>query len=314
MKLIRLYYPVLLLCLPMSALSVDLTEFRCQNLMPLQVPRPTSGQVMFGEKPVKYVATTTYSFRPYEEQGSQLMNIEELVSIDLSDLRTQWSAIASSNIPSSSCEERYSPHDYTIRKNGTEALGQVSVTYENWLCAWTWGTCTTTGYRNVFGVRIPYPKVYRCRWESNNKLFQKTVRIDTRFIPKIVDDELNMEVISTMDDRGGIPNALLNVVGVLTLNVGSKFMLDQYRAIISGIKSQLPSLKNAIPGLTIQEEAADLRLAANLRLQKAFFDEQNGHIALIIVSSGATKYNTGCFIQKSLIELASTPNPAVRTK
>ena len=215
------------------------TDAACQ---PVEVAAPGFfvGETTLAGVPIKFSASTSYQFSESELDGKKMMAIDEIVKMDMEDLRTKWPAIASNKVPPSSCDDRYKPHGFSLRnEGGKSALGTMAVTYENWSCKWTYGTCTTTGRKHG----IPYPKLYKCKWEVKNKNFQKTVDIKTRFSPVIKDGNLSIDVASSLDDRGGIPDGLLNVVGVLTLNVGSKFMRDNYEATIDSIRAQLPKFE-----------------------------------------------------------------------
>ena len=289
-----------MICGSTALASTDASVVPCQD-MEIRLPKPFAGTMSLAEIPIRYVASVSYRFSLAQQEGVELMKIEEVVGIDMNDLRNKWPAIASQKVPTSSCENRYSPGGFGMSVSEGKAVGHMNVTYEDWTCGWTWGTCSTTGYRRVAGVRVPYPKLYKCRWETKNKWFQKTVGVDTYLAPRPVDDELNIEIDSHLDDRGGIPDALLNVVGVMTFDVGSKYMRDQYRSIISDVKSQLPHDVLPVDMETGAAGATDLRDIANLHLDHTYFDNADQQLTLNLISAGRTKRNTGCFLQRQMI-------------
>src|SRR5262249_42224934 len=125
---------------------------------------------------------------------------------------------------------------------------------------------------------------------------QKTIGIKTIATANFRDEEVLISARSDLDDRDGVPNWLLNVVGLATLNVGSKAISDNYRASLSRIKSQL------VPITTEIGKQPDNPLLNFRPIDRPRFRDYNGRITLVSTRVAPSREGSACFFARGMRE------------
>ncbi|MCP4987623.1 MAG: hypothetical protein GY928_16655 [Colwellia sp.] len=250
--------------------------------------------------------------------GNPAYEITQVATADASQLRTDYFTKAAENIPTDRCDKHIA-HSYKIfpLSDGT-AQGQFSYRFEDWFCGWADSKCTKMERQKVGQTPnvkcskhlIPkctvywtdnfahVPVVYSCKAKTTYKNFQKTFTSSTLFTPTVNStlETIDVKGVTSIDDRGGVPNAVLNVVGILTLDIGSKWIRDNYRSKLSDIRSNLPTINESFLARNGDFEAPKLKLTS------AKFGGDQNHLTLISESKAEVRMGKACQFQEYLLD------------
>lgn len=281
------------------------------------------------------VLSLRYTFNKHVQNGQPVLDrrgnpiylIKQISVGDASEMKTRYIKEASSNIPKDKCDSHVG-HSYNlVAENNGNARGYFSYRFEDWFCGWADSVCTKMERQKVgqsphtrcedtwisaWGMKtkgIPkctvywkdnfmhVPVTYPCKEKTKYKNYQKTVTVNTIFTPSLDPETKTIDIngSTSIDDRGGIPNIILNTVGVLTLNIGSKWMLDNYRATLSQIEADFPKINEKI--FAHIPDAAPI----SFDMSGARFVNINHSVGLEVSSTALRRVGEACFLHDILV-------------
>lgn len=217
------------------------------ELKPLIISNFLSGNMDFDKVPFPYAVSATVKFNQNDDRNIRMFRLEFLIEADMEALRTAFPIAVQGRLPPETCTTRVTPHSPRVESQGDgTALATERVRYEKFDCGQK--ICGSLKRIKTCPVRTP-------------GRFQKTVDLSVRLTPKITSNrDVIIDLSSSLDDNGGIPNFILNLVGAFTYNIGSKLLSDKYQSIISEINTKLPYGTRPIDILTENEELKELTI------------------------------------------------------
>jgi hypothetical protein len=275
--------------LPLALLAIFLTSSVAAETCSLDdvtAPELPPGSLEIGGQRITFTARARYSF----EKSGEIVAVKETISADLSDFQAKWPAIFNSFMQPSSCERRYGPHGQTTSVLADGRLLAVGrVTYEQWSCGWTHWICCK-------GL-----KCRRCRAEFRNRWFQKTIALNTLLDPDVVGSSISIRTASTIDDRGGIADWIVNLTDIFTVGLGGKILEREFEKKIQGIRDSIPVLREQLdkPGSS-DPTYERLSTLADLTLRNVYFSAASGKVEIVAESFGRLREGTACFIKKEI--------------
>ena len=310
-KIISLFFSILATCVVAHTASASSCD----------------GKSISAKNPGKYgVLSLRYTFNKQvkngqpvlDRRGSPIYLIKQISVADASEMKNRYIKEASANIPKDKCDVHVG-HSYNlVAQDNGNARGYFSYRFEDWFCGWTESRCTKmerqkVGQRPEIHCDTSYlipkcstywknnyahvPVFYPCKAKTKYKNGQKTVTVNTIFTPILNSETKTIDIkgSTSIDDRGGIPNIILNTVGVLTLNIGSKWMLDNYRATLSQIEADFPKINEKIYART--PDAAPISFG----MSSARFVNINNSVGLEVSSTALRREGEACFLHDILV-------------
>ncbi len=274
---------LLVLCYPIQAMTADAPI----ELPPLVIDNLLNESIDVAGVPFRYTGAATISFDFSDgPQARPIVQIKGLVEFDLEGFRIAFPEAVYRQARSTSYTEEVTPHSPNVQPQGNgTVVATERIKYEKFHLSNTY--CPT------------WSKPLRTCPKRGLKVAQKTVVISVTLTPTIdKDNNLRIAASSVLDDRGGIPNALLNLVGLMTFNIGSKFLSDTYRSQLSEIRAKLPEEIKALD----LEEASEIQL--NLNAQNAkFINGESGKLVLQIAYTSDRTYKprTARFLRNKIV-------------
>jgi hypothetical protein len=125
-----------------------------------------------------------------------------------------------------------------------------------------------------------------------------------------------VNLASTYEEVERPSELVKNLVGLLTLNIGSKYMSDQYRGAVSDFRASIRSLAISVTNLAIpQQQGANMELSVG----QPFFSEPSGKLELVfqanttapLTQSLAAEFRAHVLQAKTFFSACGTPAPSV---
>jgi hypothetical protein len=260
-----------------------------------------------------------FEFHPtrvtFRDQVRAVIQVRELLRTDASGVSELISTFASSQMPKGVDLYKLSNFQGAAAADGT-LRGSVRVDYQKRASARV--TCFK-GWKKKNGV--PYPKYETCLAITDVPGGHAAGIIHTVGTPKLDitgPDSANLTVnlASTYEEVERPSELVKNLVGLLTLNIGSKYMSDQYRGAVSDFRASIRSLAISVTNLAIpQQQGANMELSVG----QPFFSEPSGKLELVfqanttapLTQSLAAEFRAHVLQAKTFFSACGTPAPSV---
>lgn len=185
-----------------------------------------------------------------------------------------------SDIPPSTCSDRYTFHSPNFVVEGDKLRLAFAVKYENWSCAWIDGVCSRGA------------ELYACRWETTNKLLDKTINFSLALSPQATKEGVSVVASLTNDASTDnlelIASALFPQAAPLFLWLASEFR-SKFAPTVFDPKISLAADGTALEQFTLQSVKFD------------YVSRNPDQFALVVRTTLTKSEGAACFFRKVLL-------------
>jgi LysM repeat protein len=164
--------------------------------------------------------------------------------------------------------------------------------------------CTKSTCYKGFNAIPPYPIFSACDAKTDVPGASAKVRIHTTLTPALVPDGTGLQKVevhssNTVEKLEGPSNLMLNIVGVLTLGIGSKAIQDETNHQIGNLAEELPSPSIGLAKLP-KLRKIDPQVTFTLDTPKFFMDQ--GRLKFAVSSITKQTDAVACDIRKQAVQ------------
>lgn len=251
----------------------------------------------------------------FRGQARDAIDVRQFVRASAAPVLAQASSTVGQMVPAGTCDS-YGASDLTFSAPGNgPLLLSVRAHYQKRAC--TKSTCFV-GWGIKYGV--PYPKFEACEAKVDIPGASATVRIEGSITPRL-EAQKDGKYLLVLDVKYGDPiveegiaNELLNVVGVFTLGIGSKYIRDEFDRQIGNLRAAL--VPESVPvGLVNLPRSKKIPVDLRFRDDPPFFDKVGNATRLTLASSTLQDPSVACDVRRLVVQaqkfFASCLNPHV---
>ena len=220
-----------------------------------------------------------------DQTGEQFYSIHRTSFAPLGYLYETYQQNVLTQIPANTCKVVYKVHSFKYQPDAAGNLvAEFAMRYEQY-------NCWKTKIPEIRDLRV----TFKLR-EFSHFEFQKTFDIRSVITPRFSDVGVIFQSSSTLDDRGGVPDWLLNLVGILTLDIGSKWIRDNYQHQLTEMRQNLIDISEEY---NLPRDDFDFKFE-HLGEPKFVSERGENYLRLDDVADRLVRAGTACAIKKRL--------------
>jgi hypothetical protein len=267
-----------------SEISQALTRAECQNSPFLEGVPDLHGQALEAVD-VVFVPSVT-NFRG---ESRTIVDIRQMAISNAEWVRSQFAAEVASHVPRDSCDD-ISAGAIGYSVEGRALVATFEVHYQKNAC--TTGTCFKGWGRTWLG--IPYPIFGSCSWKTavpgaSATLVVRTVMTPVLRVTPNNEAKIEIQVVPTASVKEGPSELLKNVIGAITLGIGSKAIQDQFEHQVGEFRASLSPRLESVALLKLPKARKQSPVPIVFKPEQPYFVEAGGQLKFIVSTVARTQ-------------------------
>ena len=244
--------------------------------------------------------TFTPGTKTFNRQTRSIVDVRQLVVSDAEWVRAEFAGVVASTVPHDSCDD-ISVGSIGYLVEGGALIATFDVHYQRNAC--TTSTCFR-GWGDWHGV--PYPIYESCTAKTAVPGASATLAVRTVMTPSLTmtqtgEADVQINIVPTTGVKEGPSELLKNIVGALTLGIGSKAIQDQFEHAVGDFKATLIPRSKSVALLKLPE-ARKQPVDVTFVPEQPYFFMSAGRLKFAISRLTTVQPSIACSLKQKAIE------------